>query len=151
MSDREHTFSLAASWSGGLGGTGQVRSGGLDAIVSSPQAFGGAGKGTNPEELLLGAASACYLITLAAISQRRELPLAGIALTSEARVTSPPALKVLSITHRPVLTLAAGRALDEATRAALLDAAQKAETFCMISTAVRGNVTVHVEATVTEA
>jgi peroxiredoxin-like protein len=143
----EHTFELEASWSGGLAGRGHVRAGALDADVSLPSAFGGTGRGTNPEELLIGAASSCYLLTLAAICQRRELPVTTIALTSEVRVTSPPALKVLSVIHRPVLSHAGGA--DEATRAALLDAAHRAEALCMVSSAMRGNVDVRVEPTIT--
>jgi peroxiredoxin-like protein len=140
----EHVFSLDASWSGGLTGRGHVESGQLSVDVSAPSAFGGPGQGTNPEELLLGAASACYLITLAAICQRRELPVTKIALRSEARITPPPALKVVAIVHRPVLTVRDGEG-GASSSAALLEAAQLAEQFCMVSGAMRGNVKIHVE------
>lgn len=96
----------------------------------------------------MAAAASCYLITLSAICQRRELPIESITLRSEATTTTPPALKLLSITHRPVITLACSR-LDEKTRAAALDAAVKAEAFCMVSSALRNNVKIHVEALVT--
>jgi len=146
MSSTEHSFTLDASWSGGLAGGGHVRSGALDTDVSSPTAFGGPGKGSNPEELLLGAAASCYLITFAAICQRRELPIEAISMTSSARTTLPPQLKLLEIVHRPVITL--GVLPDEKMKADVLDAALKAETFCMVSSALRGNVPIRIEATI---
>jgi peroxiredoxin-like protein len=141
----EHSFKLTANWSGGLSGIGHVESGALNVAVSSPKAFGGPGKGTNPEELLLSAAASCYLITLAAICQRKELAIESITLTSEATTTSPPALKLVSITHHPIITL---KSPDDSSRASALDAATKAEMFCMISTALRPNVNLKVEATI---
>src|SRR5688572_18697058 len=108
----EHTFSLEGRWSGGLKSVGHIKGDVIDADISSPSAFGGPGKGTNPEELLLASAASCYLITLAAICERRELPVASIALTSEVRASMPPSVKVLGIVHRPILSVTAATAVD---------------------------------------
>jgi len=142
----EHVFSLSGSWSGGTAGHGQIQAGALEADVSVPGQLGGPGQGTNPEELLLGAASSCYLITLAAICTRRALPIVSITLESDARFTAPPALKLLGIVHRPVITFDGPD--DEASREAIRDAAHRAELFCMVSGALRGNAAVTVEPTV---
>ncbi|GAA3313131.1 hypothetical protein GCM10020331_002520 [Ectobacillus funiculus] len=43
----------------------------------------GPGIGTNPDEMLLGAAATCYIITLAAMMERSQLDKAGLTMTSE--------------------------------------------------------------------
>ena len=48
--------------------------------------MGGPGTGTNPDEMLLGAASTCYLITLAAMLERSDITPDELTLESEATV-----------------------------------------------------------------
>jgi peroxiredoxin-like protein len=141
-----HTFELAGRWQGGLYGVGEISSGALQSEVSVPRAMGGPGTGTNPEELVLGAASTCYLITLASALQRGQLPVESIELATRIEVVLEKTLRLTHIVHRPRIRLAAG------ATAAQLDAARasahSAEQSCMITNAIRGNVEIVVEPTV---
>ncbi len=139
----EHRFSLKGSWTGGRNGEGKISAGAVSSDVSAPKDLAGPGKGTNPEELLLSSVSTCYLITLAAVLERRKLEYKSLDLDSELYVVTEPGLKVTKIVHRPKLRLAPGATLEQLeTAKAATDRAEKA---CIISAAMRGNVEVHVE------
>lgn len=136
-----HKFELTAQWSGGRLGQGVITAGQLHTAVSIPSKLQGPGAGTNPEEMLLGASAACYLITLAAIVER--LGVEEIALASEVHVSASPSQKVEKIIHRPSIKLpsnATGEVMDKARQAAF-----RAEQACMISKALQGNVILEVE------
>lgn len=137
----EHLFNLQAEWTGGLDGNGRIHSGNLDSAISVPSELDGPGIGTNPEELLLGAAATCYLITLGMLLKRQGI--ASLRLHSEIYVESSPLMKVNRIVHRPQISVAAH------TSEELLDkinkATHRAEQACMISKALKGNVDVTVE------
>lgn len=143
----QHTFHLDATWTQGRLGEGTIRSGNLQSAISVPGDLGGPGIGTNPEEMLLGAASTCYLITLAAVIDNRKLPLAELKLSSELVVSNEGSMKVESIVHRPHIALQAGATPEQVDTAH--KAAERAEQACMISKSMRGNVDISVEATVT--
>jgi peroxiredoxin-like protein len=137
---KEHQFILEAHWDGGLHGRGNIESGNLKTEVSVPTSLGGPGAGTNPEELLLGAAGTCYLITLAAILQRREVKLMTLSLRSEGTVFSePPVLKLTRIVHRPKMVVAG---LTSELQTQLKELANQAEKYCLVSNSLRGNVEV---------
>ncbi|MEC0231618.1 OsmC family protein [Paenibacillus alba] len=137
----EHRFELQASWSGGLDGSGHIRSGQLETAISVPEQLKGPGIGTNPEEMLLGAAATCYLITLGMLLKRQGITT--ITLTSEVYVQSSPSMKVEKIVHRPQISVpkdASEELVDKITKAAY-----RAEQTCMISKSLKGNVEVTVE------
>ncbi len=46
----------------------------------------GPGEGTNPDEMLLGAAATCFVITYAAMLERANIEKESLTLSSEARV-----------------------------------------------------------------
>jgi peroxiredoxin-like protein len=142
----QHQFELKASWTGGRDGKGHIAVGGLRTDVSVPKALNGPGEGTNPEEMLLGAAAACYLITLSIVLQSRGLSVAELRLTSEGVVNDEGGLHFETIVHHPVIVLAAGATVKQMQSART--AAELAERACMISKAVRGNVAVTVKPTV---
>ena len=81
----KHPFHLKAVWNGGRNSEGHIEAGGLRTVISIPQEMGGPGTGTNPDEMLLGAASTCYLITLAAMLERSDIVPQELTLESEAR------------------------------------------------------------------
>ncbi|MDQ0877918.1 peroxiredoxin-like protein [Paenibacillus sp. V4I3] len=137
----EHRFELKAEWSGGLDGTGHIRAGNLVSGISVPSQLDGPGIGTNPEEMLLGAAATCYLITLSMLLKR--LGIASIELNSEIFVHSSPAMKVDKIIHRPRICIPAHTSQEITDK--ISKAAYRAEQTCMISKALKGNVEVIVE------
>lgn len=57
-------------WQGGRNNVGNVQSDILSENISIPASLGGVGIGTNPDEMLVSAASSCYIISLAATLER---------------------------------------------------------------------------------
>jgi peroxiredoxin-like protein len=142
----ELRFHVEAVWHGGRLGTGELKAGGLQTAISVPVEQGGPGVGTNPEELLIGAAMNCYIITLAAILEKRNFKVQSLTMKSEGILTVESGnLGFRQIVHRPTVVLAEG---DEKTVEATIHAAYRAEQVCMISKAMRGNVEITVEPTV---
>jgi peroxiredoxin-like protein len=141
-----HQFIIKAKWNGGLSGNGTLSAAGFENSISVPKELQGPGIGTNPEELLVGAASTCYLITLAAILERRNVSLVNLELESEGIVATEGGLKFTQIIHRPRITLSAG-ATDEVIQQVRV-AAERAEKACMISRALQGNVELLVDPTI---
>ncbi len=102
----EHTFLLKADWNGGRNSAGYIEAGQLRTAISIPAEMGGPGVGTNPDEMLLGAAATCYLITLAAMMERAGLPVASLALESEGIVdVTNNIFAYRRIIHRPRVQL----------------------------------------------
>lgn len=135
----EHLFQLKAVWNGGRNSEGTIESGNLKTAISIPQPMGGPGVGTNPDEMLLGAAATCYLITLAASLERSGVETENLTLDSEGTVdVTNNIFTYKKIVHRPHITLKADADEHTIERAKLL--AEKAESSCMISRAIAGNV-----------
>ncbi|WNS47084.1 OsmC family protein [Paenibacillus sp. MMS20-IR301] len=135
----KHPFQLKAVWNGGRNSEGHIEAGGLKSVISIPQEMGGPGTGTNPDEMLLGAAATCYLITLAAMLERSGITPLELTLASEATVdVTNNVFTYERIVHKPRIVLRAAAAASELEIAERL--AHKAEQSCMISRAVAGNV-----------
>lgn len=140
----EHTFLLKADWNGGRNSDGRIEAGQLRTAISIPAEMGGPGVGTNPDEMLLGAAATCYLITLAAMMERASLPVASLALESEGIVeVTNNIFTYRRIVHRPRVLLSVDATESQIEQALRL--AEQAETSCMISRAVAGNVALSTE------
>lgn len=137
---KTHEFSAKSVWLGGLGGDGLVEAGELKTSYSVPRPLGGPGKGSNPEEMLLAAATACFSITLAAALERRGLPAEAVEVTSAATFSfDGRALRLVAVEHRPRLR-AVGAAL---AREQLAEALKAAADACMVSRALNVAVTIH--------
>lgn len=140
-----HSFYLKADWPGGRNSDGYINAGNLKTKISIPKEMDGPGIGTNPDEMLLGAAATCYIITLAAMIERAKLPLDEMELESEGIVDVTRGIFTYkSITHRPHIVLQ-NHATEEQRRK-LAKLVYRAEETCMISRALKGNVRVNVEA-----
>ena len=107
----------------------------------------GPGVGTNPDEMLLGAAATCYIITLAAMMERSKLDKDALTMESIGIVdVTKGVITYKKIIHKPHIVLKADASeRDEALAQRL---AEKAETSCMISRAIQGNVVVELETTI---
>lgn len=135
----EHHFYLQANWPGGRNSEGFIEAGNLKTKVSIPPEMNGPGIGTNPDEMLLGAASTCYVITLAAMIERDKLPLKDMSLESEGLVdVTNGVITYKKITHKPTVILKEGA--TAADYKSLEKVIYLAEQSCMISRALRGNV-----------
>lgn len=87
----ELRFDVELSWSGsGRDGTGRISGGDSEIEWSVPASMGGAGSGTNPEELLVSAVGSCYSATLAGVLRRAGLPLSEVRTTARGFVEGYP-------------------------------------------------------------
>lgn len=137
----EQVFELKATWTGGLDGTGHLQADGFQTSISVPSEFDGPGVGTNPEEMLLGAAATCYIITLGTLLAREGI--VSLELHSHIYVQNRPTMKANAILHRPRISVPPH--MTEAQLDKISKAAFRAEKTCMISKALRGNVRISVE------
>ena len=135
-------FRVKTKWSGGLNGTGELSFQTMEFPFSVPKSFNGVGVGTNPEELLLGASASCFLLTLGTVLTLQKIPVQRLTMESEIEVSTAGGLEVKRITHFPNLLLEENRNPEIQTKAE--QAVAKAEAFCLISKALRGNVAVQV-------
>lgn len=143
----EHVFRLKASWPGLRNDVGEIEAGNLKTKVSIPPEMDGPGVGTNPDEMLLGAAATCYIITLAAMMERSGLEKKGLTMESEGIVdVTKGVITYKKIIHRPHVVLKADATEKDIELAGRL--AKKAESSCMISRAIQGNVEIELQATV---
>ncbi|WP_409301029.1 OsmC family protein [Peribacillus sp. SCS-155] len=143
----EHHFLLTAEWSGLRNGVGEIETSHLKTKISIPTEMDGPGVGTNPDEMLLGAAATCYIITLAAMLERSKLEKRELHMESEGIVdVTNGVFTYKKIIHRPTLILLPDASEKDRSLAEKL--ARKAESSCMITRALQGNVEISVEATI---
>src|SRR5699024_9343048 len=140
----EHHFHLKAEWPGARNSEGYIEAGNLQSKVSIPPEMDGPGVGTNPDEMLLGAAATCYVITLAAMIERTKLPLQEMYLDSEGIVdVTNGVITYKKIIHKQKVILQEDS--SEADHKKLEKLVEKAEKSCMISRALRGNVAIELQ------
>ncbi|MBB6453880.1 peroxiredoxin-like protein [Salirhabdus euzebyi] len=141
----EHTFYLKADWPGGRNSVGFIDAGNLKTKISIPPEMNGPGEGTNPDEMLLGAAATCYIITLAAMIERAGLPLLKMSHESEGIVEfAKGVITYKKIIHMPTVVLGSSATEKQMRELKLLT--EKAEKSCMISRAIQGNVEIELKA-----
>lgn len=136
-----HSFHLTANWPGLRNDVGTIETANLYTKISIPPEMDGPGIGTNPDEMLLGAAATCYIITLAAMLERSKINKNSLTMTSEGIVDiSNGIITYNKIIHRPHLILQSEQDLQLAKKLV-----RKAESSCMISRALKGNVEIDLE------
>ncbi|MCM3770755.1 MULTISPECIES: OsmC family protein [Priestia] len=139
----KHHFHLQANWPGGRNEVGTIESGQLKTKISIPPEMDGPGAGTNPDEMLLGAAATCYIITLAAMLERSGIHQEALTMESEAIVdVTNGVFTYEKIIHKPHVIVTSDLAAQEEKINRLI---KKAETSCMISRAIQGNVEIELE------
>ncbi|HSJ38012.1 MAG TPA: OsmC family protein [Planococcus sp. (in: firmicutes)] len=139
-----HSFLLKADWPGLRNDVGTIETGNLKTEVSIPPEMNGPGTGTNPDEMLLGAAATCYIITLAAMLERAEIEKEALTMESEGLVDiTNGVITYKKIIHRPKLVLKKDASEKDFSLAQEL--AEKAESSCMITRAIKGNVEMELE------
>lgn len=145
-----HSFHLKADWPGLRNDVGTIETGNLKTEISIPPEMDGPGTGTNPDEMLLGAAATCYIITLAAMLERADIGKEALTMESEGLVDiTNGVITYKKIIHRPKLVLKKGASEKDFSRAQKL--AEKAESSCMITRAIKGNVEVELETDISAA
>jgi peroxiredoxin-like protein len=139
---KKHRFEIHGKYQGGLTGKGFFKGSHLEGEFSAPASLSGAGVGTNPEELLAAAANSCFLISLGASLGFQNVTVASIELKTEIEVQTEGELKFTSLTHYPKVALLKETTLE--TKKKVMACLAKAESFCLVSKAIRNNVTVTV-------
>jgi peroxiredoxin-like protein len=142
-----HPYGVAVEWSGGRGGSGNVRGqgSGVQLPLNVPAEFGGtSGGGTNPEELLACAVAACYTITFGIIAENRKIPVKSVRAEATGEVEQAGMqFTYKAIKIKPEIVLDAS-ATDEQLALAE-DMSHKADLYCIITNAVRDKVAISVE------
>lgn len=144
-----HEYPVLAHWVGGRDGQGDLtpQASGKTIPINVPPEFMGPGGETNPEELLTSAVTGCYSITFGIIAANRKLPVTSITVNALGEVEqNGAAFKYRKLTLRPQIEVSAD-ATDEQVQQTL-DFAHKADAYCIVTNAVRGNVEILIEPTV---
>ena len=125
-------YTAHAHTTGGREGASRTDDGRLDIQLTSP---GGAGKGTNPEQLFAAGYSACFIGAMKAVAPRQNVTLPA-DLSVDAEVDLGPVGEVFGIAVRMKISLPG---LDADTAQQLVAAAHE---VCPYSNATRGNIAV---------
>ncbi|TWA15291.1 peroxiredoxin-like protein [Sinorhizobium medicae] len=107
----QHSVLIRGVWHGGYSGTGLIEMGNMSCPVSTPAAAGGIVEGVSPSTMLVGAASGCYLLTLAAVLQGHRINAASIKLETDAVFCGPDAPQLQTIVHRPTVIVPSSEAM----------------------------------------
>ena len=145
MSDETHHFQIDGSWTGDSeSGSGYVAGSTGQIPLDFPVHLGGKEGKANPEELLMQAVAGCYILTLINIAERRKVPISRVDVKAEGDVVRQAGgtLKFVALRLHPRVTL---KGADDAQLTIANDLAHKAEQYCTISNAIRGNVQITVE------
>lgn len=143
----KHQFHLQTNWPGLRNDVGEITSKQLNTQISVPTEMDGPGVGTNPDEMLLGAASTCYIITLAAMLEGRDIQKENLTMESTAIIDETKGkLTYEKIIHHPTVTLPKNTTTEVIEK--VHELATRAEQSCMISRAIQGNVQIELEVTI---
>ena len=143
----QHHFNMEVKWDGGRDDVGSIEATKLKTAISIPEEMDGPGIGTNPDEMLLGAAATCYIISLAAMLERSKID-AMLRMQSEGIVdVTNGVFTYKKIIHLLTIHL---REYSERHERLATKLAQKAEQTCMISKALRGNVDIELHIKIVE-
>ncbi|MET9394741.1 MULTISPECIES: organic hydroperoxide resistance protein [unclassified Streptomyces] len=107
----------------------------LDLALGMPQALGGNGQGTNPEQLFAAGYAACFGSALGLVGRQAKVDVSDAAVTAEVSIGKQGEGFGLAVTLRVELP----DSVDEATGRKLVDQAHQ---VCPYSNATRGNIDV---------
>jgi lipoyl-dependent peroxiredoxin len=129
-------YTAHAHVTGGRDGHGQTDDGELEVNLRIPKEMGGAGGGTNPEELFAVGYAACFESAIGGVARRRRIDAGEVTIASDVSLlpTGDGGFK-LAVTldvHLPAV----------GDREAAVDLVRGAHQVCPYSNATRGNVDV---------
>lgn len=127
-------YTAVATATGGRDGHVATDDKALELTISPPKALGGAGAGTNPEQLFAAGYAACFGSALSHVARAQKVELGAVAITAE--VTLGVAGKGYGLAV--ALSASLPNLAPDAAQA-LLDAAHQ---VCPYSNATRGNIDV---------
>ncbi|WP_154838255.1 OsmC family protein [Staphylococcus sp. Marseille-Q1834] len=143
----KHDFEVQTKWQGGREEVGSVNGDVISEHISIPAPLGGNGTGTNPDELLVAAASSCYIISLAATLERAKFTNINLTIkTIGTALFENGKFKMDKITHYPSITVSSDEKSTLEKRLPKL--LTIADNNCMISNSIRNNVTIDIQPTI---
>ncbi|MCI2947778.1 OsmC family protein [Staphylococcus caledonicus] len=143
----KHDFKVQTKWQGGRDEVGTVNGDVLSEQISIPSSLGGNGTGTNPDEMLVSAASSCYIISLAATLERAKF--SNVTLTVDSVGTAifeNGKFRMDKITHYPSISIPDNE--KENLKKRLPKLLEIADNNCMISNSIRNNVAIEITPTI---
>lgn len=121
----QHKFNMNLTWSEGRNGAGNLTASKLNTKISIPQEMNGPGIGTNPDEMLLGAAATCYLITLSTLLENSKVPVLDLSMQAQGFVdVTNGVFTYEQIVHKPTIVV---KDLTEREQRRIHRIAEKAE------------------------
>lgn len=137
----KHQFEVALQWENGRNGTGNLQAEQLQTKVSIPREMNGPNIGTNPDEMLIGAASTCFVISFATLLENANMHPTELDISSVGTVDVTGHVYTFErITHHVTVAFEGDYKTERIERLA-----KKAEETCMISKALKGNVEIKVQ------
>ena len=134
-------YTASATASGdGRNGEAQTSDGQLKVNLATPTEMGGAGDGTNPEQLFAAGYAACFLSALKMIARAEKAPISDAAITADVSLHKQEVGFKLGVELHVEMS-----GVDQATAEKLVEAAHQ---VCPYSNATRGNIDVTVDATI---
>ena len=128
-------YTAEATVTGGRAGHARSSDGVLEADLRIPEALGGPGGGTNPEQLFAVGYAACFQSALGTVGRRQKVDTADSAVTAQVSIGAIGAGAFgLAVTLRVSIPL-----VDEDRARELVEAAHA---VCPYSNATRGNIDV---------
>lgn len=104
---------LKTVWNGGAKGSGSIKANYLETNIAIPESLGGSGEGSEPKEILITSATACFVMTLTGMLEARKLPVSKVTVDTE----STKSKEEFQILHVTDITLSA-EATDDQVEAA---------------------------------
>jgi organic hydroperoxide reductase OsmC/OhrA len=139
---KDFRFRVGVAWQGGrLTSVSSPEKPRLD-VATPPEFRGGLPGIWSPEDLLVASVASCYTVTLAAIAERREIPLYALNVSGTGHVTPRDDGRVGFV----AIELTAALRTDPELLDAAERAAHRAERSCLVAMAL--DVPVHVEVVV---
>lgn len=136
---KDFRFRVGVAWQGGrLTSVSSPEKPKLE-VATPPEFRGGLPGIWSPEDLLVASAASCYAVTLAAIAERREIPVYALNVSGTGHVTGRDDGRFGFV----AIELTAALRTDTALVGAAESAAREAERACLISMAL--DIPVHVE------
>jgi lipoyl-dependent peroxiredoxin len=131
-------YTAHAHTTGGRDGRSVSPAGTLDVKLASPKEMGGAGGGTNPEELFAAGYSACFMGALKFVAGMKKVPVPADASIDASVDIGPIAPAGFGIAARLIVKL------PGMERATALDLVNTAHQVCPYSNATRNNIAVEI-------
>lgn len=139
MAESKVLYQTTAINTGGRNGESRLPDGSFSIKVSTPKQMGGAGQGSNPEQLFALGYSACFNSAL-------EIMVKQAKIEAQSEVTAGVSLVTDPADNGVKLSVVLSVAIEGQSLEATQELAEKAHAYCPYSKAVQNNIDVEIKA-----